>query len=201
MPSSKKAASARPKDSARAEPRPPPTDRAFDRAREHFRDGDYGAALAITNQILSRDPGNLDALALASGCQSLQGRYDRAVEFDRRAVEADPKSPQPWLTLALDLSNLGDAEGAEEAYRRAAEIDPSRAAAWWHLACLAARRGDADEALADLEKAAAARPEYREEAKSQPEFAPLLEDPRFVAIVNAGKESDDPYAEWMRSGT
>ena len=86
MPSSKKAASARPKDPARDEPRPTPTDRAFDRAREHFRDGDYGAALAITNQILSRDPGNLDALALASGCQSLQGRYDQAVEFDRRAV-------------------------------------------------------------------------------------------------------------------
>jgi len=202
VPSSKKAASARAKaPPARDEPRPPRTDRVFDKAREHFRDGDYGGALAIVNQILNRDPGNLDALALASGCQSLQGHYDRAVDFDRRAVEADPKSPQAWMTLALDLSNLGDAEGAEEAYRRAAEIDPTRAAAWWHLACLAARRGDADEALADLEKAAAARPEYREEAKSQPEFAPLLEDPRFVAIVSGGKESDDPYAEWMRSGT
>ncbi len=201
MPAAKKAAPKPPKAPPPEEPRPTSSERAFDKAREHFRDGDYGAALAIANQILGREPGNLDALALASGCHSLQGHYERAVEFDRRAVDADPRNPQPWMTLALDLSNLGDREGAEEAYRRAADLDPTRAAAWWHLACFAARRGDADEALAHLERATGARQEYREEAKSQPEFAPLLEDPRFVRIVSGGKESDDPYADWMRSGT
>ena len=61
--------------------------------------------------------------------------------------------------------------------------------------------GRPDDALADLEKACAESEEYREEAKSQPEFAPLLEDPRFLRIVEGAKESDDPYAEWMRSKT
>lgn len=182
-------------------PRPPPPDRTFEKAREHFRDGDYGTALAIANQILSRDPRNMDALALASGCHSLQGRYDKAVDVDRRAVEAEPKNPQTWMTLGLDLSNLGQEEGAEEAYRRAAELDPKRAAAWYRLACIAARRGDADAALAHLERATAEREEYREEAKSQPELASLSEDPRFVRIVSGGKDTDDPYAEWMRKGT
>ena len=182
-------------------PRPAASDASLERAHGAFRDGDVGGALAIANQILSRDPVNPDALLLASQCHSLQGRFDRAVEFDRRAVEVHPDNPQAWMTLAFDLANMGDVEAAEEAYRRAVALDPKRASAWYRLACIAARRGDLEEALADLERAAAESPEYREEAKSQPEFAALLEDPRFARIVSPPRESDDPYAEWMRSKT
>jgi len=182
-------------------PKAPATDRTFERARAVFRDGDYDAALALVNQILARDPANLDALALASGCCSLQGDYERAATYDERALGAHPKNAQAWMTYALDLQNAGRVEEAEEAYRRAVEIEPSRAMAWYHLACLAARRGDIEAALQDLARASAERPELREEAKSQPEFAPLLEDPRFDRIVNARPETDDPYAEWMRGGT
>jgi Flp pilus assembly protein TadD len=186
-----------PKPSAR----PPPSDRSLERAHERFRDADYGGALSIANQILSRDPENTDALILASQCHSLQGHYDRAVALDRRAVEAHPKNPQAWMTLAFDVGNMGDLDAAEEAYRRTVELDPARGSAWYRLACIAARRGDVEEALADLERACAAQPEYREESKSQPEFAPLLEDPRFTRIVEGEKATDDPYAEWMRSKT
>ena len=155
----------------------------------------------MINQNLSRDPDNTDAMILASQCHSLLGHYDQAVAFDRKAVEADPDNPALWMTLAFDLANLGDPEAAEEACRKAAELDPTRAAAWFKLACFAARRGDIEEAVADLEKACAESEEYREEAKSQPEFAPLREDPRFLRIVAGEKETDDPYAEWMRSKT
>ncbi len=189
----------------RSAPKPPPrgptADRTLERAHASFRDGNYGRAIAVINQILSRDPENTDALILVSQCHSLLGHYDQAVAFDRKAVEAHPDNPQAWMTLAFDLGNLGDTEAAEKAYRRAAELDPKRASAWYKLATIAARRGDLEEALADLEKACAESEECREEAKSQPEFAPLLEDPRFTRIVEGTKESDDPYAEWMRSKT
>ena len=69
---------------------PPPSERSLMKAHESFRDGNYTGALVIANQILARDPGNTDALILASQCHSLQGRYDRAVAFDRRAVELHP---------------------------------------------------------------------------------------------------------------
>ena len=186
---------------AKSPPRAPPIDRGLEKAHESFRDGNYGGAIAVINQILSRDPDNTDALILASQCHSLLGHTDQAVAFDRKAVEAHPDNPALWMTLAFDLANLGDLEAAEEACRKAAELDPTRAAAWYKLACFAARRGDMEEALTDLEKACAESEEYREEAKSQPEFAPLLEDPRFLRIVEGAKESDDPYAEWMRSKT
>lgn len=190
-----------PKPRSAAPRKPAPVDRTFDRARAHFRDGDYRAALGIVNQILTRDPENLDALSLASGCCSLQGDYERAAEYDRRAVEAHPDSAQAWMTFALDLFHADRIEESEEAYRRVIELDPSRAMAWYHLACLAARRGDTNTALENLARASSVQPDLREEAKSQPEFAPLLEDPRFDRIVNARSDSEDPYAEWMRSGT
>ena len=181
--------------------RAPPVDRALEKTHSLFRDGDYGGAIAVINQILSRDPDNVDALILASQCHSLLGHYGQAVAFDRKAVESHPDNPALWMTLAFDLANLGDLEAAEEACRKAAELDPTRAAAWYKLACFAARRGDMEEALAHLEKACAESEENREEAKSQPEFAPLREEPRFMRIVEGTKETDDPYAEWMRSKT
>jgi len=180
---------------------PQPSDRSLARAHESFRDGNYTGALVIANQILARDPGNSEALILASQCHSLQGRYDRAVAFDRRAVEHHPENPQAWMMLALDLGNLGDLEAAEEAYRKTVTLDPNRGSAWYRLACIEARRGGLEEALANLERACAAQPDYREEAKSQPEFAAVLEDPRFTRIVEGDKGSEDPYAEWMRRKT
>ena len=181
--------------------RPAASDASLERAHGAFRDGDVGGALAIASQILSRDPVNPDALLLASQCHSLQGRFDRAVAFDRRAVEAHPENPQAWMMLALDLGNLGDLEAAEEAYRKTVRLDPNRGSAWYRLACIEARRGGLEEALTNLERACAAQPDYREEAKSQPEFAAVLEDPRFTRIVEGDKGSEDPYAEWMRRKT
>src|SRR2546427_4682611 len=131
-------------------PRDPPPDRSLEKAHGSFRDGNYGAAIAVINQILSRDPENTDALILVSQCHSLLGHYDQAVAFDRRAVDAHPDNPQAWMTLAFDLANLGDVEAAGEAYRKAAGLDPKGASAWYKLAWLAARPRDIDQALADV---------------------------------------------------
>lgn len=191
-------AKAKAKPDAPRPPAPPKSDRAIETARRHFRDGDFRAAIAVLNTILQREPENFDALAMMAGCHGLQGDYDRASEYDRRAVEADPRNAQLWNNFGWDLLQAGRVEDAEEAYRRCVKLDGHRASAWFNLARIAARRGDADQALDDLERAAAERPDLREEAKSQPEFAPLFEDPRFDRIVNPRVESEDPYAEWIK---
>src|SRR2546427_5527098 len=134
-------------------PRDPPPDRGLEKAHGSFRDGNYGAAIAVINQILSRDPENTDALILVSQCHSLLGHYDQAVAFDRRAVDAHPDNPQAWMTLAVDLAHLGDGGAAEGAYRKAAGLDPKRAGPWNKLAGIAARGGAKDEAPADLDHA------------------------------------------------
>ncbi len=191
---------ARPKPAVPRPAAPAASDRAIETARRHFRDGDYRAAIAVLNTVLQREPENFDALAMIAGCHGLQGDYERAAEYDRRAVEANPQDAQPWNNLGWDLFQAGHIEDAEETYRKCVEIDPHRASAWFNLAKIAMRRGDAEQALADLERAAAERPDLREEAKSQPEFAPLFEDPRFERIVNPKEGPEDPYAEWMKGG-
>src|SRR2546428_11670698 len=137
---------------AKPSDRAPPVDRALEKAHEAFRDGNYGGAIAVINQILSRNPENTDALILASQCHSLLGHTDQAVAFDRKAVEAHSDNPALWMTLAFDLANLGDLEAAEEACRKAAELDPRRAAAWDRLPRVAGRRGGPGEAPAGPRK-------------------------------------------------
>ena len=181
--------------------RPAASDASLERAHGAFRDGDVGGALAIASQILSRDPVNPDALLLASQCHSLQGRFDRAVAFDRRAVEAHPENPQAWMTLAFYHAKVGDAAAAVADMANADKFGASDVKSRFMKVQALALLGKKEEALAHLEKASAESPEYREEAKSQPEFAALLEDPRFLRIVSGAKDSDDPYADWMRSKT
>ena len=193
-------AKARAKPEAPRPAAPPRSDRAIETARRHFRDGDYRAAIGVLNTVLQREPENFDALAMIAGCHGIQGDYDRAAEYDRRAVEADPRNAQLWNNFGWDLLQAGRVEDAEEAYRRCVDLDGHRASAWFNLARIAARRGDTDQALDDLERAAAERPDLREEAKSQPEFTPFFEDPRFDRIVNPRVESGDPYAEWIKEG-
>lgn len=186
-------------DAARPSPATKP-DRAIETARRHFRDGDYKAAIAVLNTILQREAENFDALAMMAGCHALQGDFDKAVEYDRRAVDADPDNPQLWNNLGWDLFQAGRIDEAEETYRQCVDLDARRASAWFNLARIAARRGEFDGALESLERAAAERPDLREEAKSQPEFAQLFEDPRFDRIVNPRAGSEDPYAEWIKGG-
>src|SRR2546427_13087079 len=101
-------------------PRDPPPDRGLEKAHASFRDGNYGAAIAVINQILSRDPENTDALILVSQCHSLLGHYDQAGPFDRRAEDAHPDNPQARMTPALHRAHLAGVEAAEEAGREAA---------------------------------------------------------------------------------
>src|SRR2546428_6387836 len=162
---------------AKPSDRAPPVDRALEKAHEAFRDGNYGGAIAVINQIPSRNPENTDALILASQCHSLLGHTDQAVAFDRKAVEAHPDNPALWMTLAFDLANLGDLEAAEEACRKAAELDPRRAAAWDRLACFAAPRRGMDGGPPDPQKGGAGNEENREKAQTPPQFAPPREDP------------------------
>src|SRR5439155_26562297 len=103
---------------AKPAPREAPMDRGLEKAHSLFRDGDYGGAIAVTNQNLSRDPDNTDAMILASQWHSLLGHYDQAVASDRKAAEADPDHPALWMTLAFDRANLGEPEATEQACRR-----------------------------------------------------------------------------------
>ena len=88
--------------------RPPPTG-ILARRLQH-------AALAfetgVLEQVLAREPDNVEVLAaLAEACTRLR-RYRRGLELDRLLVQRDPDEPLFRYNLACSLALTGDVVGA-----------------------------------------------------------------------------------------
>ncbi len=66
----------------------------------------------VLEQVLLREPDNLEVLAsLAEACTRLR-RYRRGLELDRRLVARDPGEPLFRYNLACSLSLTGDLQAA-----------------------------------------------------------------------------------------
>jgi adenylate cyclase len=89
----------------------------------------------------------------------------------------------------VGLAVLGEAERARDWARRAMAIDPENVIMRYNLACaMSAHLRDADtalELLADAIPAAAKR--LVEYSKSDPQLAPIRDDPRFQDMIAAAE--------------
>lgn len=116
----------------------------------------YEAALERVRQVLSRDPSDAWAHALAGRALLGLGRYDEAVTAGRAAVSCEPSSPVWHRVLASLLGqHPGHPRNRTDAIteaRRAVELGPSDPANHQILAQEAARTGSKNEADAAIRK-------------------------------------------------
>jgi TolB-like protein/Tfp pilus assembly protein PilF len=113
-------------------------------------DGDsYARAVAASERALELDPG----LALPWSVLGQVGlftethNYRRAIEYDARALAADPNGATVHLWAALNLADLGYTERAIARVRRCLEIDPAYGNCRRHLAFMEYMMGREDAAL------------------------------------------------------
>jgi serine/threonine protein kinase/tetratricopeptide (TPR) repeat protein len=112
-------------------------------------DWDWSGADASFRRAQELMPGNTIVLCYASSMASNLGRLEEAIELANRALDHDPLSSFPYITLGLVLSRSGRFSEAEEAFRRGIELSPQRACIRAHLALALLGQGRRDEALAD----------------------------------------------------
>jgi len=105
-----------------------------------------GAALRL-------DAANSDAHALEAVIAVVENDKQRAVEFARRAVSEDPKSPAALIALSYAQQASFDLEAALDSARRAVDIDPGSALAHARSAELEMSVGRLDAALAAAREA------------------------------------------------
>jgi tetratricopeptide (TPR) repeat protein len=98
------------------------------------------------------------ALAKAVEAALQAGRPEAAVEFARRALEANPGNPDHRYSLALALIGTGKFADAESELRAVIAGLPNHAQARAALAVAMYKLGRAREAVAELDKAAAIYP-------------------------------------------
>lgn len=90
---------------------------------------------------------------------------------------------QARFRRAFLLDLLGRPRASINEYTRLLRLSPAMVGARYNRACEYARVGKVERALADLAKAIAQKPSYRESARTESYFDPIRADPRFERLV------------------
>ena len=86
-------------------------------------EGDYDGAIAVYDDVLADDPGNVEALTYKGWFQFLEGD-SIGIDSLIAATEADPEYPPTHAFLAVILDRAGRPEAALAALDRLDELDP-----------------------------------------------------------------------------
>ena len=110
-------------------------------------DGDPEEVVALSQQLLERNPGSRQALDMLA-----QIDPELSVQALRRSLDRDPSNEDLWTRLGDRLSQSGDIPGAVDAWMRAYESDHSDYSVLWNL-----REHAPDQFWPAIEQAAAER--------------------------------------------
>jgi tetratricopeptide (TPR) repeat protein len=104
---------------------------------------------------------------------------------DQRLAHASPqlKTADDLYNHAVGLANQGNPEEAEQHLRKALKLSPQADYLYYALATTFALRENVEGALEYLLKAIELNERNRYQAQNDPDFANLLEDPRFTELL------------------
>jgi len=162
---------------------PSSADAAFDA-------GDGAKALALYNEELSSNPGNVHALVRSGMLLSWQGKYDEAVKRYDLALRAEPADRTATLERAKALSWDRKHVEAAQGFRRLLEPEPSDREARLGLARSLSWGGDQKAGRAEYEKVLA-------QHRSDPEA--LVGVAQTYAWSGHGVEARELYDRALRS--
>ena len=122
----------------------------IDEARALLAARDYERAREVAMRALRDHAEDASLLRLVGEADLELGNPD-AVDFLRRAAEADPDEPEVWQALGDALLAGGKVPGARDAFRRAAALQPDGVGVHIDLAHAAYADGDVEGAISELE--------------------------------------------------
>ncbi|WP_353571073.1 tetratricopeptide repeat protein [Candidatus Albibeggiatoa sp. nov. BB20] len=110
------------------------------------------------------------------------GRNEEAIASYNKALNIKPDMYEAWNNRGFALNELGRYEEAIASYDKALNIKPDEHKAWYNKACTYSLWRKTEEALQTLKKAIKLK-KYKEMAKTDDDFKPLHNDPRFWALI------------------
>jgi protein O-GlcNAc transferase len=124
--------------------------------------GNLGEAESIYRDVISREPGNSQALHLLGIIAFQTGRGDIAIEMIGQAIAISPDVAAFHLNLGNALRQKRRFDDAANAYREAIRIDPNFASAHINLGNILLEMGKVEEAIDAYRRALALAPENAE---------------------------------------
>ena len=182
---------------------------AIERASALFTERKYREVVPLLEQIVAKDPFNIDALLRLATAHSSLGRNAQAEDTFRRAARIAPQSQDVRTYLALHYARTAEWERAVPMLEQVVRESPERATAAEALAALKSRqgqaamdRGDTPAAIAAFERARTLAPAA---FKSDLDLGVLyLDARRFAEAKDAldralAARPDDPMALFKRA--
>jgi tetratricopeptide (TPR) repeat protein len=112
-----------------------------------FFSGDHAAAYKLIEDVLQKDPKQLDALVGKARLQAADGKLDDALATARRAAAANASSPQAHYMLGTILEARNQNDEAETSLKEAVRLNQRFGPAYVQLAKLSLAAGKAEDAL------------------------------------------------------
>jgi tetratricopeptide (TPR) repeat protein len=116
-------------------------------ALSYLQNGQLREAELLYQQVLQRQPNQIDALQCLGVIAGQQGQTAIAIAYFKRAVQAQPAIAEHHYNLGYALQNDGDVVGAIAAYQQVLDIDPRHLAACYNLASLHLEMGNPTAAI------------------------------------------------------
>lgn len=135
-------------------------ERLFEQALQASRQGRFGEALPLWDQVLALAPGDAAAWSNRGNVRLALGDAEAAIADQSRAAQLDPASPDPHLNRGTAEESLGRWQAAADDYHWILERDPADASALYNLGNVLGSQGDWPAARASFEAASLARPGF-----------------------------------------
>jgi tetratricopeptide (TPR) repeat protein len=114
-------------------------------------DFDWAGADASIQRAITLEPGNPENVRLAAGSAAILGRFDEALELNRRAVDLDPLNANSWASLGETEYLMGQLDKAAADSKKALELSPDVWPGHLMLSQIYVRQGRPQDALPEIE--------------------------------------------------
>ncbi len=147
--------------------------------------GLWEEALHAARDLLSRGQAEKFARYVRAECLRALGRWEEGVRAFREILERDPKDIEAHVGLGWCEKRAGRLHLAIEAMERLLAAHPREGIGLYNLACYLCLRRETERALDLLRKSIDVDSKYRELAGCEEDFAALVDDPRFRALLGS----------------
>ena len=112
------------------------------------------------------------------------GRFEEGLVALRLVADQEPKRLEAWLGMGWCLKRLGRLDDAILSLEQGLCASPREPILLYNLACYHSLAGRVQAAIEHLTKAISLDGRYRDLTGAEPDFDPIRQDPRFVAVTH-----------------
>lgn len=146
----------------------------YQNALQQMQEGKFEKARVILEKIVPDAPPEILERARV---------YLTVCERNSRSAEREFSTPEERYDYAVSLLNAGSFEDARDQFEAILAESPQADFAHYGMALLSSMTGQAEEALEHLSRAIELNPANRIQARSDPDFIDMADDPRFTELL------------------